>query len=105
MIVAIVMMQKITYTGIPIAKVKSILDCVKDYPTTYNLNDYNCTDYALNVIKKGGFSLPDNSGTWPGGGGFNPGNLGQDLRDQSNGSNVSVVKTSGTAISNQGNCP
>jgi len=47
---------------------------------TYNLDTYNCTDFGIGVAGAAGQTLPDTRGTWLGGGGSNPGNLGQDIR-------------------------
>lgn len=51
----------------------------------YNLNDYNCTDFGINIANQAGMNLPDTYGEWKKfgiklGGGSNPGNLGQDIR-------------------------
>ncbi|GIV45022.1 MAG: hypothetical protein KatS3mg035_2145 [Bacteroidia bacterium] len=48
----------------------------------YNLNKFNCTDFALECSKASGNPLPDTQGEWPGGGGSNPGDLGEDLREK-----------------------
>lgn len=49
----------------------------------YNLNDSNCSDYALDFFNAWDFSktIPDTQGNWGVGGGTNPGNLGQDIRN------------------------
>ncbi len=46
----------------------------------YNLDKNNCTDFGLNTANATGQKLTDTQGTWQGGGGSNPGDLGQDLR-------------------------
>jgi hypothetical protein len=48
----------------------------------YNLNTNNCTDYAIKKAATVGVKLPDSKGTWPLGGGSNPGKLGEALRKQ-----------------------
>lgn len=48
--------------------------------------------------------LPDIDGTWPGGGGSNPGNLGQSIRGLEKTTNMTIKKTSGTAVGTAGNC-
>lgn len=50
-------------------------------PPDYNLNDCNCTDYVLDLLKDVGIVIDSEEGTWPGGGGHNPGDLGEDLED------------------------
>ncbi len=81
----------------------------------YNLNSYNCTDFILEIgNNQANMSLPDTQGTWginvPGlgnvvlGGGSNPGNLGQDLRNL-NSPNVTINTTNGTNAPNgNGGC-
>jgi len=50
---------------------------------TYNLNTYNCTDFAIDIGNLAGLNLPDSVGEWPGGEGSNPGVLGQHIRNMS----------------------
>jgi len=70
---------------------------------TYNLNTLNCTDAALLTGNSIGMNLPDTNGTWIGGGGSNPGNLGQDIRELSS-SNLTINTTGGTATLSEGPC-
>ncbi len=46
----------------------------------YNLNTNNCTTFAINAVAQAGITLPQTIGTWLGGAGDDPGDLGQDLR-------------------------
>jgi hypothetical protein len=48
--------------------------------TDYDLNNNNCATWALAALAKGGFSIKTMQGTWPFGGGDDPGDLGEDLR-------------------------
>lgn len=48
-------------------------------PPTYHLNDCNCTDYVLELLEEIDILIDSQEGTWPGGGGHNPGDLGEDL--------------------------
>ncbi|WP_418124385.1 hypothetical protein ACNFU2_06960 [Chryseobacterium sp. PTM-20240506] len=60
-----------------------ILDFVESKKNTkYDLNTNNCTDFVINCAAAGGINLPRTKGTWPNGGGTNPGDLGEDLRKQ-----------------------
>lgn len=52
-----------------------------DSPGTYNLNSNNCTDAAVGAAAAVGVTISTQQGTWPGGGGRNPGDLGEDLRE------------------------
>jgi hypothetical protein len=45
----------------------------------YNLNTFNCTTFALKTLLQGDISLPATTGSWPGGSGNDPGDLGQDI--------------------------
>lgn len=94
---------------ITIAVTGSQLAAAINYAThangTYNLNTYNCTDFGIGMAAAVGVTLPDNNGTWPGGGGSNPGNLGQDIRSWTAPGNVVKKTTAGTSISNTGTCP
>jgi hypothetical protein len=49
-------------------------------PATYDLNSFNCTDFVVDACRAAGFTLPENSNSWLGGGGLCPGQLGEDLR-------------------------
>ncbi|WP_276484337.1 hypothetical protein [Paraflavitalea pollutisoli] len=58
---------------------------VMDYITQnefsqYNINNYNCTNFALNALAYAGINVYTTVGTWPGGQGYNPGYLGEDIR-------------------------
>lgn len=46
----------------------------------YNLSSENCTTFALQTLAQGGINLPNTIGSWPGGMGNNPGDLGEDIR-------------------------
>jgi len=46
----------------------------------YNLNSENCTTFALQTLTQGGINLPNTIGSWPGGMGCNPGDLGEDIK-------------------------
>ena len=70
---------------------------------TYNLNTYNCTNFGIDAFANAGISIPKTSGSWPGGGGANPGNLGQDLRNLNN-SSVQKNTSGGNAPKNSGSC-
>jgi hypothetical protein len=90
--------------SITASQLSTILNQIKNRAGTYNLNSYNCTDFALGACASAGLSLPDTSGNWPGGGGTNPGDLGEDIRLMNSSSTITVSKNSGTAPSNSGTC-
>ncbi|MBL7728779.1 MAG: hypothetical protein JNM68_13875 [Dinghuibacter sp.] len=70
----------------------------------YNLNSYNCTHYAIKVFEATGRDLPETSGTWFGGGGLNPGDLGEDLRIIVLTSGETRDTNGGASPANQGTC-
>ena len=55
----------------------------------YDLNTNNCTSFALHALEAGGVDLPTTVGTWPDGGfGYDPGDLGEDIRNMALTSNM-----------------
>lgn len=76
--------QEVVQTrGITEKNFNDILNFVESKKNTrYDLNINNCTDFVINVAAVAGIKLPRTKGTWPNGGGVNPGDLGQDLRKQ-----------------------
>jgi hypothetical protein len=69
----------------------------------YNLFSNNCTTFALNALQAGGINLPDTQGTWPGGSGNDPGDLGQDIAAMNLTPNM-TRNTTGTDHPNIGTC-
>jgi len=68
----------------------------------YNLSTFNCTTFALNTLDQGHIYLPHVIGSWPGGMGNDPGDLGEDIRN----SNAPGIQKSTveTIHPNQGFC-
>jgi hypothetical protein len=48
--------------------------------SVYNLNNNNCTSFALRTLAAGNVDISTSFGTWAGGGGYDPGDLGEDIR-------------------------
>lgn len=46
---------------------------------TYDLNDFNCTTWAIDALDAGHIYLPSTIGSWPGGMGNDPGDFGVDI--------------------------
>jgi hypothetical protein len=76
-------------TTLTSSQLSQIINKAKNYNSTYHLDTYNCTDFAIDIGNLGGLNLPPSNGTWPGGGGSNPGTLGQHIRSLSSGTNTS----------------
>lgn len=92
--------------SIPISpsQLVDIIGYTANAPSTYNLNTYNCTDFVIGIGNLGGLNLPDSYGTWPGGGGSNPGQLGQYVRGMVLPVNANRQTTSASSASNKGIC-
>lgn len=78
----------------------SLLSFVESTSSTYNLNSYNCTDFGLGAAEACNLQIPDSFGSWPFGGGSNPGDLGEDIRNLSG----NVNTEGGIAEPNTGSC-
>lgn len=46
----------------------------------YDLNENNCTTFDINALAAGGINLPRTIGSWLGGSGNDPGDMGEDIR-------------------------
>ncbi|MCK7559407.1 hypothetical protein MKQ70_32340 [Chitinophaga sedimenti] len=58
------------------------LAIIEHYRSTYDLEQYNCTDFALDVMEAAGRQLPRTTAWWLVGRGRNPASLGEDLRKE-----------------------
>jgi hypothetical protein len=54
--------------------------CEDNSAMSYNLNTNNCTTFVLNAVAQTGINLPRTTGSWIGGSGDDPGDLGEDIR-------------------------
>jgi hypothetical protein len=71
----------------------------------YDLNTNNCTTWALSALASGGISISTKQGSWPFGGGDDPGDLGEDIRNMQVSSNAQKNLSSTDAPANNGTCP
>ncbi|MEO9209535.1 MAG: hypothetical protein ABI208_00475 [Ginsengibacter sp.] len=69
----------------------------------YDLDNYNCTSFAIRAAMAGDIYLPFTRGSWPGGSGNNPGDLGEDIRSMTLELNM-IRSTFKYDHPNQGNC-
>lgn len=76
---------------------------VKSSGQNYDLNNYNCTSFGIRACLDGDIYLPSTIGSWTGGSGNNPGDLGEDIRAMSLQSNMTRTTTE-RDHPNQGNC-
>jgi hypothetical protein len=94
----------ITYPNLQQWKFHELLDFLSSMQnTTYDLRTQNCSDIGLRGARQLGQFLPDTQGTWPGGSGSNPGDLGEDIRNLANSSSYSRNLAGGTASTNTPN--
>ena len=84
---------------------KNVVNSSINYNSTYNLNDYNCTDFIIEIGNQCGLNLPDANRNWLIGGGSNPASLGQHIRNNFSPTGSQGVNTAGgTSPSNVKNC-
>jgi len=69
----------------------------------YNLNSNNCTTFVINAMAQAGIGLPRTFGTWQGGTGNDPGDLGEDMRT-GNIPNMSLNTAPPISHANAGQC-
>lgn len=71
----------------------------------YNLNSNNCTNFVLNACVSNGVYVATSPGSWWGGGGLNPSDLGEDIRTMTLQPNMTRNTTGGYPQVKQGICP
>lgn len=76
-----------------------ILDKAKSYQSKYDISFYNCTDYARDLGNVAGMNIPNAWGIYPGagGGGQNPGKLGQVIRKMNVSLDIKIDRNGGNA--------
>ena len=86
----------------------SIINYIENYPETYNVNDYACTDFAIEVGNLGGMELPSTTVNKVIFSGRSPGKLGQEIRAMQNNPNtpsdVTITTTNTNSPAKQGTC-
>ncbi|RAV27391.1 hypothetical protein [Sinomicrobium soli] len=84
----------------------NIINYIENYPGKYYLNEFNCTDFAIAVAKKGGLIIPETVGSY---GiffeGRNPSDFGEDLRDLTLPTGATRNQTKGVAPTRSSDCP
>lgn len=87
---------KIALTISPERLVK-LINYINAFPTNYNLNSLNCTDFGIGASKAAGVPLPSAYSKWFTGGGDNPGKLGHILQHATMGPGISRTVGAGNA--------
>ncbi|MBW4362443.1 hypothetical protein [Flavobacterium taihuense] len=86
------------------SELNSIINYIENYPKTYNVNSYACTDFAINVGNIGGMSLKSTTVSSFTYSGRSPGKLGQEIRSMNSTSVLSINKSSNKSPQSKGNC-
>lgn len=71
-------------TNLNPGQLQDILNAIQNFNPTYDLDDYNCTDFVIDMANLAGLGFPECNGSWPGGSGSNPGTLGIEIRNRNN---------------------
>nr|WP_315149700.1 hypothetical protein [uncultured Flavobacterium sp.] len=86
----------------------NVINYVNNYPKTYDLNNYNCSDFAIGAATNGGLNLPKTKGSYDAVivnfKGHNPGDLGEDIRKMNTPSGATKSTTKGNAPKKKGGC-
>jgi len=90
--------------NITASQLSSIIHYTNNFPSTYNLNTYNCTDFGINVGNLGGLNLPSTSATGTMFTGRSPGHLGEDIRAMTVPPGVSKTGSKTNAPNKSGDC-
>ena len=69
----------------------------------YDLNNNNCTNFALGAMSAAGINILTATGSWPGGSGKDPGDLGEDIRAMALSPNM-LRSSTYTSHPNAGSC-
>lgn len=83
--------------------VQNFISQVKSSGQNYDLDNYNCTSFGIKALMAGDVYLNSTIGSWPGGSGNNPGDLGEDIRTMTLNSNM-IRSTMQYSHPNEGNC-
>ncbi len=82
----------------------SITNYIKNAPETYNVNNYACVDFAVNIANLGGMDLPSTTVTHYAYSGRSPGILGQEVRAMNSDSTKTITKNIDKSPKLQGTC-
>lgn len=86
----------------------NVINFINEYPEVYDLNNYNCSDFGIDVAEKCGVNLPRTIGVYDKYifrfEGRNPADLGQDIRSMSLPTEVTRNSTGGNAPTKKGGC-
>jgi hypothetical protein len=81
----------------------NIINFASTIPSTYNINQYNCTDYVIDISSFTGHILPNSWAPYPGGGGSSPSVLGEYIRGLPDSESYTTNKETSNAPTQSGN--
>jgi hypothetical protein len=87
------------------SQLSDIVKYITNYPSKFSLNNFNCTNFGINVMSLGGLALPKTVGSsFPFFKGINPADLGEDIRALKLPAGATRNLTSGKAPAKSGTC-
>ena len=92
-------------------QLKDIINSVENYPSVYDLNNYNCTDFGIKIAGLGGLTLPETIGEYNAYAGLvkfkgrNPSDLAEDIRTLTLPPGASIDLNGGNAPVRATDCP
>lgn len=89
-------------------QLKRIINDINNFPKTYDLNKYNCSDFGIQIGRKAGLNLPAKIGTYSQlfytFKGRNPADLGEDIREMQDTNTITIDRQGGNAPQKSGGC-
>lgn len=89
---------------IPPLTASHVLNLSLNYTSTYDLNNYNCTDFAIQIANLCGLNISECNTSWIDGYGSAPSILGQFIRNMPNSNGYNINKNGGTSPKNKKDC-
>ena len=86
------------------SQLQSIINYIKNFPSTYNVNNYACADFAINIGNLAGMNLPSTTMNELTFSGRSPGQLGQEIRSRNSNSTTTISKNKSKSPESQGKC-
>lgn len=80
-------------------QLQQVLSAIMNHKDTYDLENYNCADFCMDIAAAAGVNIPRNAGWWLIGRGRNPGRMGEDMRTM-----PGVITKRGRTLDNAGIC-
>lgn len=80
-------------------QLRAVLQLIENYNPHYDLENYNCTNFVIDISDACGLHIPRTKGWWVVGSGLNPGSFGQDLKKM-----PGAVVGQGKSDKNSGDC-